>query len=239
MPTSQILLLAVTKMLTGICTAGLTTEPDPIAGLRWVRPVRDFGAILPGDMAGPDGQLLSPGDVVEMELLAPRPDPPHTEDWLVDFVHHRPRWLRRLSGGKRDAFFRRYLDRAPEEVLVRHTRSLCLVQPERVWARFRLDSYSAKYEARLGFCLGSVSQAVDCSNISVTDVKWRALGRSWLPPGGGELRLDQDALYERLSAGAIYLALGLSRRWKQKYWPLVVGVHVVPDYEAAVDTTCL
>ena len=48
---------------------------------------------------------------------------------------------------------------------------------------------------------------------------------------GGGLNLDHDALFERLSADALYLAVGLSRNWQGEYWPLVVGVHVVPDYE--------
>jgi hypothetical protein len=45
--------------------------------------------------------------------------------------------------------------------------------------------------------------------------------------------LDRDALFERLDADAVYLAIGLSRNWQGVYWPLVIGVHVVPDYEVA------
>ncbi|MEE8391645.1 MAG: hypothetical protein V3S14_12730 [Anaerolineae bacterium] len=40
-----------------------------------------------------------------------------------------------------------------------------------------------------------------------------------------------ETLLERLSAEAIYLAVGLSHKWQEQYWPLVVGVHVVPDYK--------
>jgi len=48
------------------------------------------------------------------------------------------------------------------------------------------------------------------------------------------LELREDALYERLKAEALYLTIGLSRPWKNKCWPLVVGVHTVPDYGASV-----
>ena len=116
MPTSEVLILAMTKMLSGICTAGMTREADPVTGLRWVRPIREFGTLLPGDMTDASGRLIECCDVVEMELFAPRPDPPHTEDWLVDFVHHRPHPVRRLEGEKRQRFFARYLDRAPQDV---------------------------------------------------------------------------------------------------------------------------
>ena len=240
MPLQEVLVLAMTHMLSGICTAGFTREPDPITGLRWVRPVRDFDTLQPGDMSDADGRLVQCGDVVELNLLAPRPEPPHVEDWLTDFIHHRPRLLRRLEGEKRAPFFARYLDRAPEDVLIHHTRSLCLVQPEQVWASFSLDAYSGKYEARMGFVLPGFEahpRATSRRGVSVTDLKWRAVGREWLgeqdDPSGrrGRLALDHDALCERLSAEAIYLAVGLSRPWQGEYWPLVIGVHVVPDYE--------
>ena len=103
----------MTKMLSGICTAGFTREPDPVTGLRWVRPVREFDTVLPGDMTDASGRLIQCGDVIELNLVSSRPDPPHVEDWLTDFVHHRPRVLRRLEGDRWARFFPRYLDRAP------------------------------------------------------------------------------------------------------------------------------
>jgi hypothetical protein len=238
----------MTHMLSGICTAGFTREPDPITGLRWVRPVRDFDTLQPGDMSDAGGRLVQCGDVIELNLLAPRPDPPHVEDWLTDFIHHRPRLLRRLEGEKRVRLLARYLDRAPEDVLIHHTRSLCLVQPEQVWASFSLDAYSGKYEARMGFVLPGFEahpRATSRRGVAVTDLKWRALGRTLLAEQGdpsdrgdrggrlgrrGHLALDHDALCERLDTEAIYLAVGLSRSWQGEYWPLVIGVHVVPDY---------
>jgi hypothetical protein len=237
MPPQEVLILAMSKMLSGICTAGFTREADPVTGLRWVRPVREFDTLLPGDMTDADGRLARCSDVVELNLQEPRPDPPHVEDCLTDFVHRRPQLLRRLEGERRARFFARYLDRAPEDVLIHHTRSLCLVRPEQVWARFSLDTYSGKYEARMGFLLaGDVNhpRAMRQRGVSVTDLKWRALGRAWLGEKGGRLTLDHEALGERLNAEAMYLAIGLSRNWQGEYWPLVVGVHVVPDYEMEI-----
>jgi hypothetical protein len=242
MPPTEVLILAMTKMLSGICTAGFVNEPDPVTGLRWVRPVRDFGTLVPGDMTDANDCLMQCGDVVELHLLSSRPDPPHTEDWLTDFVHHRPRRVRRLEGEKRERLFAKYLDSCPEDVLEHHTRSLCLVQPEKVWAQFSLDTYSGKYQARMGFVLtGPVDhpQAKSQRGISVTDIKWRALGRTWLGPKGGLLTLDHKTLCQRLNVTKIYLALGLSRNWKGEHWLLVVGIHTVPDYEATLDLNCL
>ncbi|HET89343.1 MAG TPA: hypothetical protein ENN99_01170 [Chloroflexi bacterium] len=233
MPLQEVLILAMTEMLSGVCTAGFTREPHPVTGLQWVRPVREFGPLLPGDLTDAAGRLVQCGDVVALNLLKPRPDPPHVEDWVTDFVNHRPRLLRRLEGEKRAAFFARYLDPAPEEVLVQQIRSLCLIQPEQVWVSCSLDGYSGKYEARMGFRLPGEAnhpQAASRRGLSVTDLAWRALGRTWLGEGGGRLELDHETLLERLGVEAIYLAVGLGRKWQERYWPIVVGVHTVPDY---------
>lgn len=235
MPVRELLILAMSRMRSGICVAGMTTERDTVTGLRWVRPVREFDTLLPGDMTDANDRFLQCSDVIELNLVSQRPDPPHVEDWLTDFIRCRPRLARRLAGERRADFFARHLDRAPEDVLVHHTRSLCLVEPEYVRASFSLDAYSGKYDARMS-CALPLDMA--STNVSVTDLKWRALGKTWLE-NGGQLTLEHSALMERLGADAIYLTLGLSRNYQGQYWPLVVGVHVVPDYDAAIDVNHL
>ena len=42
-------------------------------------------------------------------------------------------------------------------------------------------------------------------------------------------------MHERLGTETLYLTLGLSRLWKNKWWPMVVGVHTVPDYEMSTN----
>ncbi len=242
MPTQEVLILAMTKMLSGICTAGFSCDPAPTTGLCWVRPTREFDTVLPGDMTDEDGRLFECWDVVEFQLSKPKPHPPHVEDWVADFVHQRPELRRRLEGERRAGFLAKYLDEAPEEVLCLHTRSLCLVKPLDLWARFWLDPDSGRYQARMGFTLDCERQhprAQSSQGCSVTDLKWRALGREWLGPTGGEVELDADDLATRLGAEAIYLTVGLSRKYKGEYWPLVHAVHVVPDYAATIDMNCL
>jgi hypothetical protein len=195
-------------------------------------------------MSDTQEHLFQCSDVVALHLLEPRPAPPHVEDWLTDFVYQRPRLLRRLEGEKRADFFPRYLDRAPEDVVIYCKRSLCLVKPSNLCAHLELDAYSGKYQARMSFVLkrdGQRGQATidiwrtDKAGIPVTDLKWHALGKSWLGKDGGRLTVGNDDLYARLEAKTIYLSLGLSRIWRGKCWPLVVGVHVVPDYQVLTD----
>lgn len=237
MPPQEVLILAMTYMRSGICTAGFLQQPDEVTRLRWVRPVKEHDTLRLADMTDAGGRVVQIGDVVELNLQKPRPEGPHTEDWITDFIYHRPRLLRRLEGEHRARFLATHLDRAPQDVIAHQTRSLCLVKPDEVWARFSRNAQSGQYEARLGFRLANVEheRANSPRGIPVTDLKWRALGRTWLSQAPGELVLTGPELASRLQATDIHLALGLSRGYQNEYWLLVIGVHVVPDYEALID----
>jgi hypothetical protein len=117
------------------------------------------------------------------------------------------------------------------------TRSLCLIHPDKVWATFSLDPYSHKFEARMGFTLLGVQhgQANSRKGVPVTDLKWRALGRKWLGHKHCELKFDGLTLCERLDAHDLFLSLGLSREYQGRLWLLVIGVHLVPDYQIEID----
>ena len=240
----DLLILAMTRMKSGICTAGIVAESHPESVHAWVRPVKEFGTVLLGDMTAADGQVIRVNDVVAIHLLRPRPDPPHAEDWVTDFVKQPPRILRRLEGEKRAEFFAHHIDHNPAQVLVEYTRSLCLIQPADFWCDFFWDRYSGKYSARIGFHLGAgFGQETSApAGLTVTDLAWRALGRRWLneaaPPNAQSyqtLRLNRDEMLQRLGAELLYLSLGLSRAYNGSHPALIVGVHPVPDYSVEID----
>ncbi len=237
MPVKETLMLAVTRMLGGVCVAGMTTDPDPVTGLRWVRPVREGSHVLTGDIVTAEGVMLQPFNVVELNLLQPRPSPPHSEDWITDFVQRRPRIVRHLEGERRAGFLHRYLDSDPHQVLDCHERSLCLLKPDWIKGCFRLDTYSGKFDARLGFGHDGKRYAGSYAKggLPVTDLKWRALGRTWLPEDGGWTEFDTGDLEARLGVEDVYLAIGLTRSFQGGCWTIVIGVHTLPDYEADVD----
>jgi hypothetical protein len=236
MAAQEILILAVTQMLGGVCIAGMSTEGDPATGLRWIRPVREFEHVLLGDVTAVDGTVIRPFDVAEFHLLRARPSPPHIEDWITDFARPRLRVVRRLEGERRAAFLRKYVDPDPASVLENQARSLCLVRPDWIRASLELDAYTGKLEARLALALGPHRyRGAREAGLSVTDLRWRALGCTRLPESGGILEVDMDALRARLGLQDLFLAIGLTRAFQGAHWPMVVGVHVVPDYDVTVD----
>jgi hypothetical protein len=244
-------MLAVTLMKTGVCIAGVRRD----AHSSWVRPVRDFGSVLLGDITYPPAtggpqspgarRVMRPFDLVELTLGRARTEPPHVEDWICDFVHHRPRLLGVLPEGERASL----LDAAVgqlETLWQRGTRSLCTLPITELTAIFRYDAYAQKYEARLSFPgLPAESASAPC-----TDLKWRAMGRRLLDErldadvgtaasdGVRMLTLTGPTLWAALGGGGgrrCWLALGTTRAYDGRHWPLVVGVHTLPDYEAEVD----
>ncbi len=216
----DILILAVTRMRGGICVAGMSGAADPISRLQWVRPIKQRGPLLLGDIRYASGTLMRAGDVINWRMGAPQPDPPHVEDVLVNPIRDRANLLRQLDSPRRAEFCAGHLDRTPADVLRYETRSLCLLQPDRVRASWRRDSYSGRYETRIAFQWRDF--ATDDRGYPVTDLAWRALGRAWLQ-SREQLALDDAALRERI--GAIYLVVGRGRQFAGHHWPLIVGVH--------------
>jgi hypothetical protein len=243
-------MLAVTVMKTGVCIAGVRAE----APATWIRPVREFGSVLLGDITYPPApgagahagprRLMRPFDLVELALVRHRPEPPHIEDWTCDFTHQRPRLLGMLPEEARRAV----LDAAgtpPDTLWIHPTRSLGTLPVTDLTATFHLDPYSGKYEARVAF----PGLPPGVSSIPCTDLKWRALGRRLLADRGARaptgdapqtLVLGGDELWAAVGGPRqCWLALGSSRARDGRHWPLIVGVHTLPDYEANVDYTAL
>ena len=219
----QIVTLAVTKMLSGMCTGGISLSTG-----KWVRPIKEFGTLTLGDLTYADKTVMRPFDVVDYTLIRHRPQPPHIEDWTCDFVHARPKCVRRFEGEERAAFLKKSIEANAPAQFENFERSLALIGPTEPIASFSLDAYSGKFDARL------IVPEMGERPIPITDIKWRALGRG-LVGAGGQARLSPRALKERFGIEQIYVALGLSRTHEGKHWTLVVGVHTIPDYRADVD----
>lgn len=222
---TDVLILGLARAKHGFALAGMTTDPDPVTGLRWVRPIKQGTALTVDDVRYEDGTFIRLGDVVQLELVQPQPTPPHVENVIADWSNGPPAFIRDLNETRRASFFSKHLDPAPGDVLVRRQRSLCLVQPDTLEAVFSYDEELDRFEARLMPRIGRLHSE---DGVPVFDPYWRAWGRQQL---GTEEYIEFDHAQLQEMLGQIYLTLSLNARGKAQ----VIGVHTTPAYQIDLD----
>jgi len=72
-------------------------------------------------------------------------------------------------------------------------------------------------------------------DVGCTDLKMRALGRLLLQKSSGRESVLTDEDFRRRGKRETYLAVGLSRLYNNKHWPIVVGVHSIPELDVEID----
>lgn len=97
--------------------------------------------------------------------------------------------------------------------------------------RFRKNLSGDDVAVRASFCIGRQS----FSDVGCTDLRMRALGRLVLAGSDGEIVELTEEDFRRRGKTATYLAIGLSRLYQEKHWPIVVGVHSIPELEVDID----
>lgn len=224
---TDVLVLGLSQIKNTISIAGMTTEADPVTRLRWVRPIKNGGAITFDDLRYDDGALVRLGDVVQMDLEPADAQPPFVEFSTAPF--NEPLiFIRELTEARRAAFFPKHVDPNPQDVLSRtSSRSICLVQPVEIEAVFSNDEETGIFEARMfpKIKVGEKTLSTE-DGIPVGDIYWKQWGKTQFE---GEEFLDDATLREML--GDVYLTLALNAKKRVQ----VIGVHTIADYAAALD----
>lgn len=234
--TKDLVILAVTKMHGGVCTAGIEADGT------WVRPVRpkpkrlgecdmitDY-CLLPMDFFHGGQSHLVNGAVSRFWLTSHAPARPHVEDWALD-LSRKPQLLRRLSETEQAEFLARNCESHLSALVPNEDRSLGLFLPDAFTFTFGMNLSGTDISVRVEFALGGRRFA----DIGCTDLRLRALGRNLLEKSPGSPRSLSQVEFTRRGKGITYLALGLSRLYRGKHWLIVVGVHTIPDLDVPVD----
>lgn len=231
---TDVLVLGIARVKTNYSLVGMTTEPDPITGLRWVRPIKQGLPLTRDDLHYEDGQPIRLGDVVQFDLVQPQSTPPYIENVVGNWEAGPPLFIRDLTEARRAAFFPKHIDPDPLAVLGRQPqRSICLVKPSAVEAIFSYDEEIERFEARLILTIETASKPLRSEDgIPVFDPFWLAWCRGQL----GDKEFDQiDHPTLQALVGEVYVTLSLNARGRVQ----VVGVHSVPNYTLIVDETTL
>lgn len=225
MAKEDILILAITRMHSGVCLAGIniTTHrwehfiPHFLAKrmapetYRWVRLVKSYGTLQPDDLIDASGRRISNFDIVKMNLLSWLPKTPHIEDWVIDFDREKPVILTNASESHRAKLLDSLLDTSPDEVLQSHpSRSLCLIKPDEIKkVIFDPGIRYGKYGVRVTFNFAGQDYVgtPNSPGLPCPDLKFRALGKTLLANKASIINLSGAQLKELLHFERVYLAI--------------------------------
>jgi hypothetical protein len=232
----EVVILAVTKMHGGVCTAGIDAEG------RWIRPIRPMTkrvgepdtitdyCLLPLDFFHGGRSHLICGALTRLYLKAHTPMRPHVEDWTIA-LQQKPQLLRELSGQEQADFLAQHCESDLSALVPNEERSLGLFLPDTFRFHFGTNKAGTDITVRADFVLRSQT----FSEIGCTDLRMRALGRKLLERSGGMTQRLTRADFERRGKQLTYLTLGLSRLYQGKHWLIIVGVHSIPELAMEID----
>lgn len=229
-PASRLLVMAVTRLSDGVCVACLNEQ------CKWVRPTREnakgWRQLTVDDLKDPAGRIVvKVGNVVRWALGPPAPRDVHSEDVFVGAA--RPQFEKTLAHPELLRLCNRLCENDMEGFLSGNGRSLALFRPGSVIRVAFRRTEPEKLSARI--CFRHDRYADD---LSVTDLAWRALGRSLLRRyGTDDLSFRSGQLRRDAGLCISYLAVGRGQPFREALHPLAGEYHpfvvsVFPDRAA-------
>jgi len=218
---TDIIVLAVTRLSSGVCIAGITTERE------WVRPTRptgpDWRQLEYSDCKDKSGQwVICKGNVVAMDLVKAIPMGAHTEDWLVG--DRPPELVEELSDEDYQGICQELTEDSTDAIKSQDaTRSLIMVHPSRITSFLFGIEGQKRYTPRCAFRVGgSLYQGV-----AVSDAEWRTYGRRQRRKQQGDCRITGQKVFAELDVDDCWFTLGRNE-YKSSIYLMVIGVHLFP-----------
>jgi len=231
---TEITVLAVTRLSTGVCIAGITNDGN------WIRPTRPnhndtWRQLEYEDCKDANGiWVVKKGNVVRMDILGHIPSGAHTEDWKIG--SRKPELTRMLDEDE----YMNICEECSEDSLgclerEEANRSLIMVCPDEV------NSFSfcieTDWEGRKKFiprCTFKVGEQWQ-NNIGVSDAEWRGLGRQFIKEKGGNVNIIRSQeIFNQLEINKCWFTIGRNEV-NSKAYLLVVGIHLFPVKEFEMD----
>jgi hypothetical protein len=204
---------------------------------RHIRPVIPHIGINEGYIFDTENkQIIKPFAEVEFDFIRPLPEPPHNEDWEIN-TGYKPKRIRNLSENESKRFLEEVLDDSVnaifEDSIQNHrylitggSRSIGTIRVKEVISVNYSIKQGDNYEYRITF---SDMNGDVYNNLPITDLAFRKHCDDQRFQGKNIDQINHD-LKEIFNQCDLFLRIGLSRLFHEKYWLLVSGVHSFPDY---------
>ncbi len=231
----QIAVTDLTRMQRGcVCIAGYDNEGNCFRPILPPPGIKETSLLLNGQ------PIVFPFAVVEFDLLHPRPQPPHTEDYFYDEAS--VKFVRHVSSEKRERLLNLSLYESIKKIFEQPVhddwgfyvtdglgpRSVGTILPSGIAEVIYEKGENQKWDYRICFLDGKHR----LYRLKITDLTWHYYCDS--------LRDDQHSpsiiakeLTSMLREMKVYLRIGLSRGWAEypdRCYLQVNAIHSFPDY---------
>ena len=235
MNSTTLVITDLTRMHRGmVCIAGYDKD------LNCIRPILPPPGISEHQLSDERGKpIIFPFAVIQLDLLDPRPEPPHTED--VFFFSPSPRFLRlarnpqhllqqTLSPDVRTIFEQPIHSDMGYYVLEgQGPRSLGTICPVSVTeVRYEPEPGGGAWDYRLAF----TDAHGDVYRLKITDLTWQLYCQSQRNEQRDPPKIASE-LTHLLQNRDVYLRIGLARGWKEhpdRCYLQITGIYTFPDY---------
>lgn len=232
---TQVTITDLTRMQYGnVCIAGYTPE------LRCIRPLFAKGGISEAWLFQPGGIAIRPFAVIDFQIEQPIPDPPHSEDCIIDPVY---RVVRQMPSDERRALLNAICDSAVAAIfgaelheesrwyIMAHQGQHSLGTVRATIEEVIYQQHPDRWEYSLAFADATGARY----RLGVVDLALRASFDCLRERYGVEpdevARRFMAAIHDRQAD--VFLRIGLSRGWVKhpdRCYLQVTGIHTFPDY---------
>ena len=233
-----------TKKLTLLAKAHMSDKNICIAGIfkkgNWGRLIH-HNEKLPISVLKEKNIYFNSFDVIEISLLHRRCTVPHIEDHQINW-NKPPEVIEKIPFRIREQFLIENAENSElikefqkgginnvGEALQKLNRSLILIGPIKINSVLFFRSVMKGFQARIFYTIPDTSIESEIS-ISCTDIQWRKLGQKILSKYNIQrLVLSGKELRTIFGIKKFFFVFGLGRKYRGKFWELIVGIHTIPD----------
>lgn len=221
-----------------VCIAGIADDG------RIIRPEFDRDIITEDWLFRDNSPIIKPFARVKFDLIEHRPDPPHTEDWIIHPVHKK--FERDLNSNERQRFLETIADTSVIDIFeteigheaglgyfIQHgqgTRSLGTLRPNLIYEFAHTIYDGPKFDYRLGF----KDWHYKSYRLGITDLAFRNYVDHMRTEEGLSLEQINERITSILKNSQVFLQLGLARANWDKHPGFchlqINGVYTFPDY---------
>jgi hypothetical protein len=230
---TRMVITDLTRMYGGrVCIAGYDAQR------RAIRPVLPPPGIPETSLYLEEKPIIFPFALIELDLLKPIPQPPHTEDHIYDIqsiafireLHRRKDVLEWSLFDSVSAIFKKPIhdDFGYYVMDCQGPRSLGTVRPCKILEAI----YSSDEERTWDYRLVLIDNEGKRYRLKITDLTWQYYCNNLRGPDRDPAKIAAE-LTETLRSSQVYLRIGLARGWKKfpdRCYLQITGVYTFPDY---------